>query len=1424
MTLRTLGTGNIILRGTSEGNGIDSDGVELRQPQIESGGNINITGISNGINDSQGIHLRGATLETTGEGNVLLDGTSLNLGENNHGILLFEPTISTIVRTLGSGEITVTGSSNNGSGIFIGNSQVQSGGNVEFTGTTTSTEGGLGVIMSNSTVETTGNGNILLDGTNLGTGLNNDGIRLDGRFGGMTLRTLGTGNIILRGTSNSSGNGSDGVSLRDSQILSGGGINITGIGGTGANSFGFTSTNTILRSETGSISITSTSNGLNLDSFFFDENSALQLPNSGEISLTSNRDIRPPNLNIPGATINLTSTEGNIILSDGIDVSNPQGNGGQLTFNGNVVLTRPDTILRTVGLTTSGDIIFNGSINDIVANTNQLTLDAGTGNITLRTVGNTSPIAGLQITGNNIIGTGSITIGSEGTRINAAGTANFGDIINTTGTTNINAVENITTNDITALEIDLTSFQQNIITGNLSTASETTAGGSINLNATQGGIFTGNLTSTGTAGGGIDLRALTTIVVGQINASGTIGDGGDVILDPIGDVEIEWVRTEGGAEGNGGDFFVESRGGFFRAIETFDTPFGRASISTTSPNQSGTITIIHAGGELETPVAPFQVGDSSVNGTEGAIIGDSIIPLGTVLPESTTIGNIRIQTDDITPTPEPIPEEPELTPTPEPETTPEPEPTPVVQTPPDDELPTPTPTPEPTLTPERGNDLISPEGSELIPPEDPEFTPAPVSPSIEPTPTSVGPFIPEPTPTPTPTPPPEPPTPSPTPTPTPSPEPPTPTPPLTPIIPTPTPPPPTPPTPTPTPPTPDPTSSDISKLPSEDERDDIIPREIDSEETMSAEEEINSLDIRMEMSDTEMIEISVAEMEEDYTQEFQEYAQGYFSGSSSRSTRSRTVSNRKSNGNSTTSSSPSTDSQTVESNQNSTSSSPSLNDPEPTESNPDSTASVPRSTNPEPADLERGESTPPSPPSTNPEITDSNPDSTPETTDSNPNSTSEIIESNRNLILSGSRSTNSEITESNQDSTLTLATAQVTLRELTDRIGIKPALVYTRFVEGQLELILVTAYAPPVVERPGVTRAEIQQVVQDFRQEVIKPRNPSPENAQQLYRWLILPLEKHLDQLNADDKSIGINLSFIMSPELRNLPLAALRDEQGKYLVEKYSLGFMPSLSLTNTVASDITNAEILAMGSDEFPESSDLTLEAALPQAEFSLQTILKLWSGNLNASSNLEGQLLINESFTRENFNQARRSRNFGVIHLATHAAFKGGNSAYIRTWNEQLSIEKMRELALSKPFVRLLVLTACETAVGNREADLGFAGVAYNTGVQTVLGSLWKVPANETLLLLMTDFYYQLSQGKIKSEALRQAQINLLKGYTRIEQQGEDLVLIIAENPDNPSASSPPPIIIPEHLSQGIEEIYEEGYPPYYWAGFTMIGSPW
>ncbi|MBE9126206.1 MULTISPECIES: CHAT domain-containing protein, partial [unclassified Coleofasciculus] len=339
-----------------------------------------------------------------------------------------------------------------------------------------------------------------------------------------------------------------------------------------------------------------------------------------------------------------------------------------------------------------------------------------------------------------------------------------------------------------------------------------------------------------------------------------------------------------------------------------------------------------------------------------------------------------------------------------------------------------------------------------------------------------------------------------------------------------------------------------------------------------------------------------------------------------------------------------------------------------------------------------------------------------------------------------------------------------------------------------LELILVTS-SGTVVRRQvgGATRSQVLEKAQQLRNDVTNWRRTDYRGStKQFYQWLVAPLEKELQAQEIN------NISFIMDAGLRSIPVAALNDGN-QFLIERYSVGLIPSFSLTDTRYQDLRNDQVLAMGAAKFID------QKSLPAVPVELGAITdQLWSG----------KEFLNERFTLENLKQARSSQPFGIIHLATHAEFRPGkpSNSYIQFWNSKLGLDELPQLKLNEPSLELLVLSACRTALGDEEAELGFAGLAVMAGSKSALGSLWYVN-DEATLGLMTAFYHYLKAAPVKTEALRQAQLAMLKGDVRIE----DGHLIVA----NERIPLPPELA---HL--GNRQLTH----PYYWSAFTLIGSPW
>jgi CHAT domain-containing protein len=412
------------------------------------------------------------------------------------------------------------------------------------------------------------------------------------------------------------------------------------------------------------------------------------------------------------------------------------------------------------------------------------------------------------------------------------------------------------------------------------------------------------------------------------------------------------------------------------------------------------------------------------------------------------------------------------------------------------------------------------------------------------------------------------------------------------------------------------------------------------------------------------------------------------------------------------------------------------------------------------------------------------------------------------------------------------------LRDVEEAIGVKPAIIYAVFDppsrryqvdengnflrdedgnliedlnnqgvllrnENQdndvLKLVLVTSDHEPIlaVSDPSPIRSEVEAERNQFRyflehQSLASDNTNYLEYAQLFYHWLIKPLKQDLEDLQVE------NLVFIMDYPLRFVPLSAIHNGN-HFLIEDYSIGLMPSMSLTDTRYINISDQKVdaLAMGSIDFPGAGLDSLPAAVEEVQMTQYD----WGG----------EQAIGSEFTVENLVHTNNSNgSFGVIHLATHGSFDQSQAlSYIQFYDQQLTLDQAPSLHLSlnRPATELFVLSACETALGSEEAELGFAGFAHQLGVKSVVASLWQINDAGTLAL-MQSFYQTLSQGNtFKADALREAQLALQSGQVHIENGA------IVDAQGN---------ILP--LPDGYENLSQNLSHPYYWSAFTVVGTPW
>lgn len=253
--------------------------------------------------------------------------------------------------------------------------------------------------------------------------------------------------------------------------------------------------------------------------------------------------------------------------------------------------------------------------------------------------------------------------------------------------------------------------------------------------------------------------------------------------------------------------------------------------------------------------------------------------------------------------------------------------------------------------------------------------------------------------------------------------------------------------------------------------------------------------------------------------------------------------------------------------------------------------------------------------------------------------------------------------------------------------------------------------------------------------------------ASALYDDLITPIQSYLPESGT--------LVFVLDGDFQGIPMAMLWDGQ-KFLIEKYSIANALGSKVARPQPLPPEDLKVLFAGLSEISpsqqESNQFAPEQFLPFVSEEVKRVA--------AYSDIDQ--LINDDFTLERFQSVLNQSDVPVLHISTHGQFSSKiEDTLIWAWDQPINLREMetilRRKGDSQP-LNLLVLSACETAEGDRRATLGLAGIAAQVGARSTLASLWIVDDSSTATF-MERFYGQLKEGKTKAEALRAAQISMI-----------------------------------------------------------------
>ncbi|HZG52168.1 MAG TPA: CHAT domain-containing protein [Pyrinomonadaceae bacterium] len=382
------------------------------------------------------------------------------------------------------------------------------------------------------------------------------------------------------------------------------------------------------------------------------------------------------------------------------------------------------------------------------------------------------------------------------------------------------------------------------------------------------------------------------------------------------------------------------------------------------------------------------------------------------------------------------------------------------------------------------------------------------------------------------------------------------------------------------------------------------------------------------------------------------------------------------------------------------------------------------------------------------------------------------------------------------------------LREL----GSGAVALYTIVGADKYRVVLVTPDVQQTAEY-AIKAADLERKVLAFREALQNPRQDPRPLAAELYKIIVGPIAKDLTDAQAE------TLMWSLDGVLRYVPVAALYDGE-RYLVERFrNTVFTPA---SNSRLKDQPSAKWSGLGLGVSKAQSGFS---ALPGVPEELRGIIgegepgAADSNSGGGGSALAGKVFLDDAFTEESFRAALRQR-FPVVHIASHFAVQPGNetdSFLLLGDGNRLPVSKIRSGVNMFGGVELLTLSACDTATGGTGADgkevESFAVHAQRQGAKSVMASLWPVADASTKQLMQSFYRIRNAQpGMLKAEALRRAQVSLLRGEATDLVGGIERRGLLKGAPQRGVEGGAPSAV-------GAKTDFAH---PFFWAPFILIGN--
>ena len=310
------------------------------------------------------------------------------------------------------------------------------------------------------------------------------------------------------------------------------------------------------------------------------------------------------------------------------------------------------------------------------------------------------------------------------------------------------------------------------------------------------------------------------------------------------------------------------------------------------------------------------------------------------------------------------------------------------------------------------------------------------------------------------------------------------------------------------------------------------------------------------------------------------------------------------------------------------------------------------------------------------------------------------------------------------------------------------AVIYIVALPSRTELLVSLPSGRIERFKADVSDEKLTETVRLFRRNLEDRATDSYlEQAQQLYTWLIKPIEPLMANGRLD------TMVFVPDGALRTIPMSALHDGE-RFLIEKYAVAVTPGLELMEVKPVARVLPRVMIRGLSEAREGYP-----ALANVRQEIAQIEKLYK---------QSDSLVNKDFLHDPFGKKLSQEHFTIVHIASHGHFDSDvRKSFVMTFDEHLTLDDLekyiRPAQLRDEPLDMLTLSACQTAAGDDRAALGLGGVAVKAGARSAFATLWFVD-DAASTEIIGDFYTELTTHPLlsKAQALQAAQKKLLAQF--------------------------------------------------------------